>query len=476
MYLKLNDYYTDHLILQRDAENPISGFALPEETVLVNLTKDRKIIETVEKTADENGRWEIILKPYPAGTGYGLEVRSGSGKIWLNDVSFGDVYLLSGQSNIEFRLREEKNRDQAESLNNRIHIFTVPQVETIINGKEFPSFKKPEWTSADTENLSDFSAIGYYIGRVLEETGIPIGLVSCNKGGTSASCWISEESLRKDPVIEQLYLKNYWTDDVINQSEEEEDEKIRAYQQTLEDYNRKCEEYMILHPEASRQQMKADLGHTPWPGPKGKKDAGRPSGLYRTMFSKISGLPFRSVIWYQGEEDTKNGEVYNRLLPLLIEEWSEKLKGKPEFYIVQLPGYADEPEKKWPDIREAQRKAASTNENCHLITSLDCGESGNIHPEDKSVLGSRIGQAILKHNYIGERLCQPEIITREKTEGGMAVKFSEPVIVRDNSEGFRQTDKRTILVPEGLLGYAISNDPEVFLFTKDGLPVSPFFL
>ncbi|WP_290458474.1 sialate O-acetylesterase [Ileibacterium valens] len=431
------------------------------------------------------------MNPESAGRNYELLIEeNGVKKTHLCDLAFGDVFLFGGQSNMEYPLKDEANYDDSFSLKN-IRIYTVPRVEYIQVNQKFPAFENSGWKLASSSALSDFSAIAAYTGQILNhlsefngsnEEEIPIGLVSCNKGGTSVSCWMDENSLKKDPDLYSHFYKRYW-DDIQDQSDQTEDLKREEFAKISRRYLEACNQFKIHHPKASRAEMKRELGHTPWPGPKGKKDFGRPCGLFETMFSNISGLPFKAVIWYQGEEDTKDGEFYESLLLQLIECWRASIINRPDFYIVQLPGYNDDPAKKWPLVREAQRKVCSKLSYCHLITAIDAGSSDNIHPADKLKLGKRIGQFIYRHEYCKESVSHPEIIEVIQSDQKTLVRFDQPLFVKNPDAG---QDSNPALIPidlqdtivfnKGQTSSAYENDPTPVYFYQDGSPLSPFTL
>lgn len=471
--MNISNYYSAGMVFQHDQNNPVTGTGTDGKEVTVRLFRDGELIEQ-EKAVVNNGTWKVRLNRQKPGFDYRLVISDGTEEIVLDPIHFGDVYLLGGQSNIEYPLKDEKYFKDAGSLKN-VSIFSVPRVEYFEDGKPFPDHEQAGWKKGSLDNLSDFSAIGYYIGKELDDLGIPVGLVSCNKGGTSASCWVDECSLKTDPDLYAHFWTEYWKD-IQNQSSREEDTKRLRYQQILQDYQNRCVQFMIDHPESSRKEMKSILGHTPWPGPKGKKDAGRPCGLYQTMSASIEGIPFRSVVWYQGEEDTKDGEWYRRLLNTLVDCWQIKIPGKPDFYIVQLPGYEDEPDKKWPLVREAQRQICENREDCHLITSIDLGQSDNIHPVEKSRLGRRIAKAILDHEYGGKNLSQPEIIHVERTPEKTLVLFNQKLSQRSPKSKLSLKDDFTVVLPSDSAGYSLENNPEPVFYKLDETPLSPFYL
>lgn len=455
--LKTADWISDDLVLSYEKENILLGTGENGTLVVVNFQD--KIYESIIK----DGRWSVSLGSLLVGGPYVLTIESGDEQIVFEHIYVGKVYLLAGQSNIEFKLKDEQ-RNQGVTDLEYVHIYTVPQVEYQKENIEYPRFEKSVWQKANVEHLMDFSAIGYYIGQVLNGQKIPIGLVACNKGGTSASCWVDEKTLRNDPVLNKVFYESYWND-IQDQNEAQEDANREKYQEILLQYQKTVASYQNEHPEASLSEVKKVCGHTPWPGPKGKKDYGRPCGLYSTMFSKICTMKFDGIVWYQGEEDTKNAPAYERLLKGLIRLWRKDLKENIPFYIVQLPKYNDDKNKNWPIVRQAQRSVCQTEENCELVVSIDTGEEFNIHPTDKSVLGQRIGETIL-----GQVMNVSPIAIQNRK-----ITFDRKVVLEENDLGWIQEDDHTIQIGNETKGYAIRNFPEVFLYDENHDPISPFY-
>lgn len=455
--LKTADWISDNLVLSYEKENVLSGTG--ENGTKVVVCFQDKTYESIIK--DE--KWSVSLGPLLIGGPYTLTIADDRETIVFEQIYVGKVYLLAGQSNIEFKLKDEQRKQGVDDLK-YVRIYTVPQVEYIKDGTEYPCFEKSVWQKANREQLMDFSAIGYYIGKILNAQKIPIGLVACNKGGTSASCWVDEKTLQSDPVLNKVFYESYWND-IQDQNDAQEDIQRAKYQEILLQYQQTVALYQKEHPNASLSEVKKVCGHTPWPGPKGKKDYGRPCGLYSTMFSKIRTMKFDGVIWYQGEEDTKNAQAYARLLKNLIRLWRKDLKDNIPFYIVQLPKYNDDKNKNWPIVRQAQRFICQKEKNCKLVVSIDTGEEFNIHSTDKSVLGQRIGKMIL-----GQVMNVSPIEIQNQT-----ITFDQKVVLEKNNFGWIQKDAHTIWVGNETEGYAITNFPEVFLYDENHDPISPFY-
>lgn len=466
--MKLEPIFSNGMVLQRGKTIKITGSVEKEKEIVV------RFLDTDYKAAIKDGKFEAELTLNKAGGPYTMQITSDKESILFEDVYVGDVYLLGGQSNIEFKMKDEAGKDEIEELKN-IHVYTVNPVEYVEAGKEYPSFATPVWKSATKEALSDFSAIGYYIAKELNDLNVPVGFVSCNKGGTSASCWIDEKHFEKNEELNNHFVKEY-EKAIADQSDEEEEKARIAFEAVSKAYQDKLNAFMKEHPNMPLNEVKKEVGHTPWPGPKGKKDFGRPCGLYHTMFERIIDYTFKAVVWYQGEEDSGNAKLYEALLRMLIETWRDGFGEKVPFYIIQLPRYREAKNENWPVIRTAQEVVANSEPNTHLIVTIDQGEEYNVHPSHKDAIGKRTADTILEFEYGGKSHPYPRPLFSFEIPEGIVLMFSQPIEVRENSKGWKQYGNTMALVPQSdyIVKYAQENYPEVFLFSKEGLPVIPF--
>ncbi len=477
--LKLDPIFSDHALIQHGVENTIKGWASPNETI--HVVFHERSFQTI---SNKEGEWSIVLPPFLPIWSTECKVYTEREMIEIHDIAIGDLYLAAGQSNMEYKLEDEANYPGSAKDMKPFRFLIVPPVEYIQNGQEVPSFEKMNWKNATIENIKTLSAVSFYaIQEIAKKTKIPLGIVGCYKGGTSASCWIDEEVLKHNAILKKEYYDTYWTD-IKDQSEQEEDQKRNAYQEKLQDYTQKVEAYQKQYPDRSLSQLKHDLGHTPWPGPKGNKDFGRPSGLYHTMFSKIKDLSFKAVWWYQGEEDAKHADIYAILLGTLIDSWRIDLHDSLPFFLVQLPNYIETtyPET-WPILREAQMKNARGKEDVEILCALDCGDDYNIHPIDKTKIGKRLGQLVLKTLYDFNELILFPILKRwKRVDQDIVLEFSniEDGTILLEVDGFEheyRIEEGKTVVPNAKLtiSYAYKNNPKSLVMHNE-LPMFPFYL
>jgi sialate O-acetylesterase len=348
--VKLPAVIGDKMVLQQQTKVPVWGTAEPGEQVSVKGSWQQLGVST---TADKNGRWKVKVKTPPAGGPYSLAV-NGKNSIILKDILAGEVWLCSGQSNMEMKVRDAANAkaEIADADNRYIRLFQVPHVvadspQSDCNG---------EWELCNSQTVAGFSAAAYFFGRELhKELKVPVGLIQSSLGGTVCEAWMSKKALQADPAFTPLL--QHWQEILAN---------------------------------------KPDLQ----PGPKNKNI---PSGLYNGMIAPL--IPFRlsGVIWYQGEGNARRAYQYRKLFPALIKNWrSDWRQGAFPFYYVQLANFKEpEPqpsEHEWAELREAQLMTLSLP-NTGMAVTIDIGDANNIHPLNKQEVGRRLSLWALAKIY-----------------------------------------------------------------------------
>ena len=355
--LSLAGMFTNHMVFQRECDAAIWGMAKPGSKVTVSPSWTQK---TFQATANENGNWRTSIKTPEAGGPFQVDVKSGSQTKQLSDVLVGEVWICSGQSNMQWKLRgfgvEHFKEDVQKAKFPKIRFCDVPQV-LALDGQDQV---KARWTVCNPQSALAFSAVGYFFGsRLHQELDVPIGLISTNWGGSSAEAWVSPEVLKKDfPEFNPQYAVN---------------EKIIA--KTGAVFSR---------------------GKKP---PKGLNQR-NPSVLYNSMIRPLIPFSFRGVIWYQGESNVKNPKQYRTLFPALIRDWRSRWgQGDFPFYFVQIAPFAYKQEPiSAAFLREAQMMTLS-EPNTAMVVTMDIGNPTNIHPKQKKPVGQRLAAIALKHDY-----------------------------------------------------------------------------
>lgn len=465
--ITLDPLFSDHAVLQRDREliirgeftgvHPTETFAVhPSETAAIlpiDIPADMSVtISLFRQTGealsdavftcresspalfpDKDNRWKMTLPPQPAGGPYMLTVssRSQSGMCpsdtcSISDVWFGDVYLLAGQSNMEFRLRNDSDF-KAGSIETfeypEIRSFRVPRID-YAGAEPEKCAENNTWSVLSKETAGDFSAVSFFFAvHMNRHTGVPVGLIDVNKGGTSASCWIDESCLRADSDL-RIYLDEYSQLlshlDIARNKEDHE-----AYYANLAALNEKTAQCTAEGMTDFEIQQK--LGLFPWPPPEGPFAYRSPCGLFHTMLEPCIPYGIRAVLFYQGEEDIARSGLYKKLLASLIALW-RRLWDMPDlpFFIVQIPPY-DDPENTTDAaafLKEAQSEIAAEVPGVRMITTTDCGEKDNIHPQSKALIGERLFRSACRY-LLGEDIAAdyPRVSSSVNKDDCMFVEF-----------------------------------------------------
>jgi sialate O-acetylesterase len=496
--VRLAEVFQSHMVLQRDAPLPIWGWAEPGEKISVSLGSLRG-----DAVADSRGRWECILPPSPLQPGpVTLEV-SGSNRIVLEDCLMGDVWLCSGQSNMEWPVgacdRPEDIRNASDKeirhFGVEMHFASTPQED--VRGK---------WQVCTPETVAGFTAVGYYFARtVRQEVGVPIGLVRSSVGGTNIELWMSQQTLMETPS-----LKSYG--DLMRQS-------LAQHQIDLAASLDGVERWLTESKRATAEGQQIPLPPAIPDYPFGEKMF-RPRcvTLYQGMIHPLFPMALRGVVWYQGENNAgspEDGKMYFEKKLAMLTQWRGGFRNPNlPFYFVQLASWqqpADDPSDSsgWAHFRDAQRsclKIAGTG----MASALDIGDPLDIHPKNKWEVGRRLAlwalrdlygkpvqasgplfremrveenRAVLDFDQVGRGLMvgryDPVEGTKESREPLM--RFAVAGEDRKWHWGIAEIDGDQVVVrhPEGLVPvavrYAYSMNPEgANLYNRDGLPASPF--
>ena len=442
--VKLPAAFSSHMVLQRDQPVPVWGWDDPGTKVTVSLAG-----KSATAVAAEDGRWRLSLPALAAGGPHDLFVR-GSDTLELTDVLVGEVWLCSGQSNMEWPVRASLNAPQeiANADHPRIRHIKIrhtpaatPQTDVGSSG----------WQVCSPDTVGLFTAVGYYFARQLEqELDVPIGLIGCNWGGTRIEPWIPPVGFQSVPALR----------DVAEQ-----------------------------------------LGSFPRRNKAGKAIHQSPLALYNGMVHPLVPYAIRGVLWYQGESNNGEGMVYHEKMKALIAGW-RSLWQRPEmpFYYVQLAPfhYRGDPTR-LAGIWEAQLATLSVP-NTGMAVTVDIGNLRNIHPINKQEVGRRLALWALAGPYQRQKLVHsgPLFRSLEREGGKVRIAFDHVgagLVSRDGKplswftvagedgecvEATAEIDGDTLVVwAESVarptaVRFAWNQDAQPNLSNADGLPASPF--
>ena len=472
---------SSHMVIQRDLPVHIWGTASAGEGVQVSFRG-----ETRGATAGPLGRWSVYLKPDAAGGPFELTVKGtpplGDGgaavqTITLDDVLVGDVWVASGQSNMEFEMwkAETAAQDLPKAANPRIRLMIVKQ-----KAAEYPrdDVDTVGWAASTPETAKDFSAVGWYFAREIEQReNVPVGVIDSTWGGTVADTWTRMAALGADAALAPVFVQ--WG----KMTEKEEDvalgEKDHLRQRAEAKAAGKPEPQFGWHPQLLS-----------W----------GPGMLWNGMIAPLTPFPICGVIWYQGESNSAlaRAPLYKRVFSTMIEDWRhEWAVGDFPFLYVQISNFKSGPGEDWAELREQQLKTLELR-NTAMAVTIDIGNPDNVHPTDKVDVGHRLALAARALAY-GEGVSYSGPIFRQATPEGGAIRawfdhHAKGLMAKGGElTGFEvagadgkfvsataKIDGNTVVVTSDavtepkFVRYGWANSPQCNLFNGEGLPASPF--
>ncbi len=390
----------EHMVIQRGLPVHIWGKASQGESVTVTFRGTSR-----SATPDSLGRWSTYLPPVDAGGPFTLTIR-GNNTIEFKDVLVGDVWVASGQSNMEFKLSRGSN-PAAE-----IAAAKYPSIRRTIVDNKVSSYPLDDvtcepWTDINPGTAGGGSAVAYYFARQLwDKERVPIGILESTWSGTPVESWISLRALGEDPALMPIFSARA-------RALEDWAPQQPAYEKQIADWN------------AAQEAAAASGGAAPTRSDPSTRPSARPggpyepAGLYNAKIAPITAFPIKGVIWYQGESNANerpNGvSLYTRAFSQMIRDWRRAWRqGEFPFLFVQLPNFKSSPS--WVALREAQRQTLSVI-NTGMAVTIDVGIPENLHPPNKVDVGDRLALAARALAY------------------GEKVEYAGPVFVRATSEG-----------------------------------------
>lgn len=459
--MRLAAIFSEHMILQRERETAVFGET--EADARIRLEIDGISVEE----AVSAGRFVVMLPAHPAGGPYTMKVFSAAptGGDWMpvkeiGDVYYGEVWIDNGQSNIEFEIRNARGGVEELKKADFPLIRTFKSIKTpVIDDEVLKNEQYQEWKLCREGAFFEMSGVAWYFAKVLhKKLDCPIGIVDCYQGGSSISCWLSEERLSKYPegrIYQEVFNKA-----IEGQTEEEFNRKLLEYNQRVAEYLERERIAKSRNPEITPEELSNEAGDYPWPPPQGLQSAFRPSGLYHTMLERIAPFTAKGIIYYQGEEDSGRASGYAVLLKELVDEFRTDFRDPAlPIVILQLPmfiGRKTEDQRDWGYLREAQAKAVAETRGTLLIPLIDCGEFDNVHPVDKKTPGEHTAGEVLYSLYgdpdgLGEGDkglgCHMELSRAEDKDQALVLHFNNTFGTVKTGEN-ELLDRRQELDPE----------------------------
>ena len=371
--LKMSAIFGDHMVLQQKQPIRVWGWTKPGQAVVVSFAEQQK-----STTAGDDGRFDLKLDAVAAGGPYTMTVQADTTRTF-KDVLVGEVWLCSGQSNMQWAVNSANDPD-LESLTAKypnLRLITVPQVGT----QEPQTTFNGQWQACTPQTVRDFSAVGYFFGRQLHQTlDVPVGLIDNAWGGSACEAWVKRDLLSDEGLYGPLLKR--WED-------------IEA------SYDH--EAAMAKYKERLARWQETKKGNRPRPPRNQLAGQHRPANLYNGVLKPVLGYTIKGTVWYQGESNASRAFQYRDLFPLMISSWREEWgQGNFSFYWVQLADFRAEKEgpadSDWAELREAQTMSLKLPHTGEAVIT-DLGEAEDIHPKNKQDVAKRLARLALAQDY-----------------------------------------------------------------------------
>lgn len=491
--ITLPKIFGDGMVLQRDMPVPVWGWAGKGEKVSVSFAGQVKTAE-----AGDDGKWMAIFDPLKVSSEPRIMTVSSSKtaqspNLQIKNILVGEVWLCSGQSNMEAGVKNALNaKEEIASA----QFPNLRQFKAVHNSSSQPLDDiEGKWSVCSPETAGEFTAAGYFFAReIMKELDVPVGLLGCAWGGTRIEPWISPAGYHGEPELAKFA-------DMVDEWNSTTDKGRLKYAEWIA----KVKEWMPQAEAAINSGKRFKLPpQSPAPY---RDDFLSPCQTFNAMIYPVIPYSIRGVLWYQGEAVTQQ---YYIKLKALISGWRKSWKqtGDFSFYIVQLPNFKSG---FWMTVREDQLKASLTVPNTGLAVTIDVGDPNDLHPKNKQDVGHRLALQALAKTYGKKISCDGPVYKTHKVEGGkVALTFDnaqsglicgekkslEPVkeipggsfkcfqIAGEDKKWHSASaviDGNRVIVSSSevpspvAVRYAFTDNPEgCLLYNKDGLPASPF--
>lgn len=435
--IRLPAIISSNMVLQQRDSVKIWGWADPYEKITVTSSWDQ---QTYEATGSRDACWEVKIATPAAGGPYAITLK-GHNTIVLNNVLIGEVWICSGQSNMEMNaqrgLRDAQAELPAAHLNN-IRFFHIPKTTAPYPQQDCTG----QWVACDSISLQTFSAVGYFFGkRLSKELNVPVGLIAASWGGTAAEIWTQDSIVHTDPILEQ----------------------------------------------ASKKIIPS--GMCPY----------QPGYAFNAMIAPVTPFAIAGAIWYQGENNTGAADTYQRLFTAMIDGWRAAWKREFPFYFVQIAPYWYKAKNTGALLREAQLKSAAHRKTGMVVITDLVSDTNDVHPANKHDVGLRLANLALADTYHREDIPfqspvfksmriqgSKAVITLDHAEKGLMIKgktatewliagedrifYPAEVVIRQHT---LTVSSRMVKAPVAVR-YSFRDAAMGNLFSREGLPVAPF--
>ena len=387
--VRLPKIFGSHMVLQQGKPIQVWGWANPGESVTVQIGEAKQTA-----VANAQGEWKLSLPAMKAGGPYLMKV-NGTNEIAMENIMIGEVWLCSGQSNMEMGMKMFHISPQ------EIAAADHPNVRLMLVENRWTERPQRDiegtWKVCTPQSIAEggwngFSATAYYFGRELQQQlGVAVGLIDADWGGTRIESWTAPEGFAAVPALKEESDRVQWANPTNP-----------AHQQRLQQALGELDQWHRSAREAWQSSQAAPAAPTFPVELRGPQELQQATALYNGMIHPLAPIGIRGAIWYQGESNMGDGMRYADRMNALITGWRQVWRqGDFPFYFVQIAPflYPDKPPQMAPEIWEAQTMASQSIPNTGMVVINDVGELQDIHPQDKRTVGLRLAALALAKTY-----------------------------------------------------------------------------
>jgi sialate O-acetylesterase len=478
--ITLAPIFKDHAIVQREKPLPVWGRGTPGEKLTITFHD-----QSLNTTIDSAGRWIVYFEPLEASAEGAELVVTGKETIVVKDLLVGEVWLASGQSNMEWPVSLVNNNEKQVAAVD-LPLLRHLKVERTVAGTPAETVNTSSWELASPQTVGEFTAVGYFFARELQrKLRVPVGIINSSWGGTDIEAWMSDAS--RQSTAYAATIDRRWQQAMSEWTPE----RVARYPAEMKAWS-EAEEH-------ARTTNTKNL--LPWPPPPAVLDSPRrPGGLFNAMIAPLQPGAIRGVLWYQGESNAGRPVEYAELFPAMIRSWRSNWGDEAmSFVFVQLPNFANGNPggRDWARLREAQARALELPGTA-MAVSIDLADPNELHPTNKQELGRRLALAATTRVYgIPGDYSGPVFAGATREGATLRVRFAhagsglvahhrpvQSLEIAGADKIFHvavaRIDRDMLVVSSPnvkepvAVRYAWSNAPEANLYDGAGLPAAPF--
>ena len=415
--IELPSFFSDGMVLQQQGQAKVWGWLEGEGKVTVSFGG-----KSLSSKTNQEGRWEVNFKGLQASAEEReMTISDGKETKVIKNVLVGEVWIASGQSNMEWTVNKsaDAEEEEAESEDPLLRVYLAPNIAQVEPQIDFEGV----WTAASPATTGKMTAVGYYFARDLrKELNVPVGIIECAWGGKPAEAFISEEALQKLPEAKGVLEKKEkaaanWDEEQVKASHEEK---------------------------VAQWKKKGEKGRKPQMPVEPLLNPSMAATIFNGMIAPIAGYGARGAIWYQGESNANGGtaKIYEELLGSLVRDWRKRWGSDLSFYYVQLANYRKVTteagaESDWVVVQDEMRRALDSIKHSGMAVTNDIGAADNIHPRNKQDVGSRLARWALGRDYGREDVVMsgPLFQKAKAKDGRMILSFEHNAGLKSRDGG-----------------------------------------